>query len=81
LQYFHRRPESAADELERAVTKLGSRRDAHGPQYGAGATFLDDKRLPIYERAQAGVPIYLIRRRRIRRWWRPTTSDSKEFPA
>jgi 2,3-dihydroxybenzoate decarboxylase len=56
-------PKAAADELERAVTKLGFKGAMlHGPQYGAGAiTFLDDKRFwPIYERAQKlDVPIYI----------------------
>jgi 2,3-dihydroxybenzoate decarboxylase len=55
-------PKAAADELERAVTKLGFKGAMlHGPQYGAGSiVFLDDKRFwPIYERAQAlDVPIY-----------------------
>ena len=56
-------PKAAADELERAVTRLGFKGAMlHGLSYGAGGTlFLDDKRFwPIYERAQAlDVPIYL----------------------
>ncbi len=56
-------PKAAADELERAVTRLGFKGAMlHGPSYGAGGiVFLDDKRFwPIYERAQAlDVPIYL----------------------
>ena len=57
----HRRSEArAADELERAVTKLGFKGAMmHG--LSNGQMFLDDKRFwPIFERAQAlDVPIYL----------------------
>jgi len=52
-------PKAAADELERAVTKLGFKGAMlHGLSNGL---FLDDKRFwPIYERAQKlDVPIYL----------------------
>ena len=52
-------PKAAADELERAVTKLGFKGAmVHGLTNGL---FLDDKRFwPIFERAQAlDVPIYL----------------------
>jgi predicted TIM-barrel fold metal-dependent hydrolase len=52
-------PEAAADELERAVTRLGFKGAmVHGL---AGSLFLDDKRFwPIFERAQAlDVPLYL----------------------
>ena len=52
-------PKAAADELERAVTKLGMKGAMmHGL---SGGVFLDDKRFwPIYERAQAlDIPIYL----------------------
>lgn len=52
-------PEEAADELERAVTKLGLKGGIiHGPTHGI---FLDDKRFwPIFERAQdLDVPLYL----------------------
>jgi 2,3-dihydroxybenzoate decarboxylase len=52
-------PKAAADELERAVTRLGFKGAmVHGL---TGSLFLDDKRFwPIYERAQAlDVPIYL----------------------
>jgi 2,3-dihydroxybenzoate decarboxylase len=52
-------PEAAADELERAVTKLGFRGAMiHGLANGA---FLDERRFwPIFERAQAlDVPIYM----------------------
>jgi len=52
-------PKAAADELERAVTKLGFvGAMVHGLTNGV---FLDDKRFwPIFERAQAlDVPIYL----------------------
>src|SRR5687768_449385 len=52
-------PKAAADELERAVTKLGFKGAMiHGLSNGV---FLDDKRFwPIYERAQAlDVPIYM----------------------
>jgi len=52
-------PKAAADELERAVTKLGFKGAmVHGPTNGV---FFDDKRFwPIFERAQAlGVPLYL----------------------
>src|SRR6266850_7246132 len=52
-------PAAAADELERAVTKLGFKGAMiHGL---ANGTFLDDKKFwPIYERAQAlDIPIYL----------------------
>jgi len=56
-------PKAAADELERAVTKLGFKGAMlHGLSYGSGGTFfLDDKRFwPIYERAQAlDVPVYM----------------------
>jgi predicted TIM-barrel fold metal-dependent hydrolase len=57
-------PDAAADELERAVTKLGFKGAMlHGLAYGEGKTglFLDDRRFwPIYERAQKlDVPIYL----------------------
>jgi 2,3-dihydroxybenzoate decarboxylase len=52
-------PKAAADELERAVTKLGFKGAmVHGPTNGV---FFDDKRFwPIFERAQAlEVPLYL----------------------
>ena len=52
-------PKAAADELERAVTRLGFKGAMiHGL---ANGMFVDDKRFwPIYERAQAlDVPIYL----------------------
>jgi len=52
-------PKAAADELERAVTKLGFKGAmVHGPTNGV---FFDDKRFwPILERAQAlDVPLYL----------------------
>jgi predicted TIM-barrel fold metal-dependent hydrolase len=52
-------PKAAADELERAVTKLGFKGAmVHGPTNGV---FFDDKRFwPIFERAQAlDVPLYL----------------------
>jgi predicted TIM-barrel fold metal-dependent hydrolase len=52
-------PKAAADELERAVDKLGFKGAmVHGPTNGV---FFDDKRFwPIYERAQAlDVPLYL----------------------
>src|SRR3954462_9284744 len=52
-------PKAAADELERAVTKLGFRGAmVHGL---TGSLVLDDKRFwPIFERAQAlDVPLYL----------------------
>jgi predicted TIM-barrel fold metal-dependent hydrolase len=52
-------PKAAADELERAVTRLGFKGAMiHGLSNGI---FLDDKRFwPIYERAQAlDVPIYM----------------------
>jgi 2,3-dihydroxybenzoate decarboxylase len=52
-------PRAAADELERAVTRLGFKGAmVHGL---AGGLFLDDKRFwPIFERAQRlDVPIYL----------------------
>jgi predicted TIM-barrel fold metal-dependent hydrolase len=52
-------PEVAADELERAVTKLGFKGTMiHGHTQGA---FLDDRKYwPIFERAEAlDVPIYL----------------------
>ena len=52
-------PKAAADELERAVTKLGFKGAmVHGPTHGV---FFDDKRYwPIYERAQAlDVPLYV----------------------
>ena len=52
-------PKAAADELERAVTKLGFKGAmVHGLTNGL---FLDDKQFwPIFERAAAlGVPIYL----------------------
>jgi predicted TIM-barrel fold metal-dependent hydrolase len=57
-------PKAAADELERAVTKLGFKGAMlHGLAYGANnpGLFLDDKRFwPIYERAaKLDVPIYL----------------------
>ena len=57
-------PKAAADELERAVTKLGFKGAMlHGLSYGekGAGLFLDDKRFwPIYERAQKlDVPIYL----------------------
>jgi len=57
-------PQAAADELERAVTKLGFKGAMlHGLSYSEGkpTVFLDDKRFwPIYERAQKlDVPIYL----------------------
>ena len=52
-------PKAAADELERAVTRLGFKGAmVHGPTNGV---FFDDKRFwPIFERAQAlDVPLYL----------------------
>jgi 2,3-dihydroxybenzoate decarboxylase len=52
-------PKAAADELERAVTKLGFKGAmVHGPTNGV---FFDDKRFwPIFERAQAlDAPLYL----------------------
>jgi predicted TIM-barrel fold metal-dependent hydrolase len=52
-------PKTAADELERCVTKLGFQGAmVHGPTNGV---FFDDKRFwPIFERAQAlDVPIYV----------------------
>ena len=52
-------PKAAADELERAVTKLGFKGAMiHGL---ANGSFLDDKRFwPIFERAQAlDVPLYM----------------------
>jgi predicted TIM-barrel fold metal-dependent hydrolase len=52
-------PEAAADELERAVTRLGFKGAmVHGL---TGGLFLDDKRFwPIFERAQAlDVPLYM----------------------
>jgi len=52
-------PKAAADELERAVGKLGFKGAmVHGPTNGV---FFDDKRFwPIFERAQAlDVPLYL----------------------
>jgi len=52
-------PKAAADELERAVTKLGFKGAmVHGPTNGV---FFDDKRFwPIFERAQAlDVPLYI----------------------
>jgi predicted TIM-barrel fold metal-dependent hydrolase len=57
-------PRAAADELERAVTKLGFKGAMlHGLSYGekAAGVFLDDRRFwPIYERAaKLDVPIYL----------------------
>jgi 2,3-dihydroxybenzoate decarboxylase len=57
-------PKAAADELERAVTKLGFKGAMlHGLSYGEknSGLFLDDKRFwPIYERAaKLDVPIYL----------------------
>ncbi len=57
-------PKAAADELERAVTKLNFKGAMlHGLSYGENnpGLFLDDKRFwPIYERAQKlDVPIYL----------------------
>jgi 2,3-dihydroxybenzoate decarboxylase len=57
-------PKAAADELERAVTRLGFKGAMlHGLAYGEknSGLFLDDKRFwPIYERAQKlDVPIYL----------------------
>ena len=57
-------PKAAADELERAVTKLGFKGAMlHGLAWGEGkaGVFLDDKRFwPIYERAaKLDVPIYL----------------------
>ena len=53
-------PKAAADELERAVTKLGFK-GAMIMGLSRGGRFLDDKRFwPIFERAQAlDVPIYL----------------------
>jgi len=60
-------PKAAADELERAVTKLGMKGAMmHGLSNGV---FLDDKRFwPIYERAeQLDVPIY----------FHPATPDSR----
>jgi 2,3-dihydroxybenzoate decarboxylase len=56
-------PRAAADELERAVTKLGFKGAMiHGLTWtGNEKLFIDDKRFwPIFERAQAlDVPIYL----------------------
>jgi len=56
-------PKAAADELERAVTKLGFKGAMiHGLTWiGAEKLFIDDKRFwPIFERAQAlDVPVYL----------------------
>jgi predicted TIM-barrel fold metal-dependent hydrolase len=57
-------PKAAADELERAVTKLGFKGAMlHGLSYGekGNGLFLDDQRFwPIYERAaKLDVPIYL----------------------
>src|SRR3954462_2588009 len=56
-------PKAAADELERAVTKLGFKGAMiHGLTWiGNDKLFIDDKRFwPIFERAQAlDVPIYL----------------------
>jgi 2,3-dihydroxybenzoate decarboxylase len=56
-------PKAAADELERAVTKLGFKGAmVHGLTAMDGAhLFLDDKRFwPIFERAQAlDVPVYM----------------------
>jgi predicted TIM-barrel fold metal-dependent hydrolase len=56
-------PKAAADELERAVTKLGFKGAMiHGLTWiGTERLFIDDKRFwPIFERAQAlDVPIYL----------------------
>ena len=56
-------PKAAADELERAVTKLGFKGAMiHGLTWiGTEKLFIDDKRFwPIFERAQAlDVPIYL----------------------
>jgi 2,3-dihydroxybenzoate decarboxylase len=56
-------PKAAADELERAVTKLGFKGAMmHGlATVGGAQIFLDDKRFwPIYERAQAlDVPLYM----------------------
>ncbi len=52
-------PKAAADELERAVTKLGFKGAmVHGPTNGV---FFDDKRFwPIFERAQVlDVPLYV----------------------
>src|SRR5947199_6034920 len=52
-------PKAAADELERAITRLGFKGAmVHGL---TGGLFLDDKRFwPIFERAQAlDVPLYL----------------------
>src|SRR3954469_16826770 len=52
-------PKAAADELERAVTKLGFKGAmVHGPTNGV---FFDDRRFwPIFERAQKlDVPIYI----------------------
>ena len=52
-------PKAAADELERAVTRLGFKGAmVHGL---TGGLFLDDKRFwPIFERAQAlDVPLYV----------------------
>ena len=56
-------PEAAADELERAVTRLGFKGAMiHGLTWiGAEKLFIDDKRFwPIFERAQVlDVPLYL----------------------
>ena len=56
-------PRAAADELERAVTKLGFKGAmVHGlTTMGGQHLFLDDKRFwPIFERAQAlDVPLYM----------------------
>ncbi len=66
-------PKAAAEELERAVAKLGFKGAmVHGPTNGV---FFDDKRFwPIFERAQElDVPLYIIRLRPFPRWWRPIT--------
>src|SRR6185295_6221479 len=56
-------PKAAANELERAVTKLGFKGAmVHGlTALGGAHLFLDDKRFwPIFERAQAlDVPLYI----------------------
>ena len=64
-------PKAAADELERAVTRLGFKGGmVHGlTTIGAACLFIDDMRFwPIFERAQAlDVPSICTRRCRTRR--------------
>lgn len=54
-------PKAAADELERAVDKLGFKGALIHGLTGADRLFIDDKRFwPIFERAEAlGVPLYI----------------------